>query len=124
MGDGIIVTEVPHFEVHDEDAARRFITFVDIVYDKQRFLVVTAAASPERIFSQLIDKYGGEGTALTPPEKELPKGHIAAKTEDLDPKMKMPTHGLGSGRHGVVFQRPKRLNYTASGGYVTSALEG
>ena len=33
----------------------------------------------------------------------------------------MPSHGMASGRHGMVFQRPKSLKYTHSGGYVTDA---
>jgi len=118
--DAIIVSGVPRFAVHDEDAARRFITFVDIVYDKQRFLVVTASVGPEGIFSELIERYGGDSASMAPAAPREPSG----KHADTDHKMKMPGHGLASGRHGVVFQRPKQLGYSASGGYVTSALEG
>lgn len=121
--DAIIVSGVPRFAIHDEDAARRFITFVDIVYDKQRFLVVTADVGPERIFSELIEKYGGDSASMAPTARTPPR-EPSGKHADADSKMKMPGHGLASGRHGVVFQRPKQLNYSASGGYVTSALEG
>ncbi|CAE8730170.1 unnamed protein product, partial [Polarella glacialis] len=118
FSDAIVVTGVPHFAVHDEDCARRFTTFVDIVYDKQRFLVVTADVSPERIFSKFVEKYAGDelpspSSAMRPPAKMVP--------EEPTRQMKMPAHGLGSGRHGVVFQRPKQLQYGASGAYITTA---
>eukprot|EP00435_Cladocopium_sp_Y103_P030867 s3170_g7.t1 len=60
--DAILVTEVPRFEAHDEDAARRFITFIDVVYDHKRFLGITARTSPEDIFREFITKYGGAGS--------------------------------------------------------------
>eukprot|EP00930_Biecheleria_cincta_P086967 TRINITY_DN76228_c0_g1_i1.p1 TRINITY_DN76228_c0_g1~~TRINITY_DN76228_c0_g1_i1.p1 ORF type:complete len:536 (-),score=114.47 TRINITY_DN76228_c0_g1_i1:40-1611(-) len=113
--DAIIVSEVPHFQVHDEDAARRFITFVDIVYDRQRFLVVTAETSPDKIFSELVEKYGGDPETMLPAREEA--------TSSAPSQMKMPAHGLGSGRHGVVFQKPKQLQYSQSGGYVTTSQE-
>lgn len=124
FADAIIVSGVPHFAVHDEDAARRFITFVDIVYDKQRFLVVTAETGPEQIFSELIEKYGGDCASMAPVIEKPPVQPMAGKPTEPESKMRMPGHGLASGRHGVVFQRPKQLSYSASGGYVTSALEG
>ena len=39
--DAILVTQVPHFKSHDEDAARRFIALVDVAYDHKRFLGIT-----------------------------------------------------------------------------------
>lgn len=114
--DAIIVSGVPQFQVHDEDAARRFITFVDIVYDRQRFLVVTAETSPDKIFSELVEKYGGDPETMLPVIEE-------ATTSAAPSQMKMPAHGLGSGRHGVVFQKPKQLQYSQSGGYVTTPQE-
>eukprot|EP00913_Durusdinium_trenchii_P001891 g1750.t1 len=36
-------------------------------------------------------------------------------------RIQMPAHGMASGRHGMIFQRPKSLSYTSSGGYVTEA---
>lgn len=116
FADGILVTDVPRFPVHDEDAARRFITFVDIIYDRQKFLVVTAEAGPDEIFSELIEKYGG-GQCTQKPQSQR-------ATASSDAKMKMPSHGLASGRHGVVFQRPKQLHYGSSGAYVTTATAG
>jgi len=115
FSDAIIVSGVPHFAVHDEDAARRFITFVDIAYDRQRFLVITAETCPENIFSELVEKYGGDSASALP---------VKSSSTSQEAKMKMPAHGLGSGRHGVVFQKPKQLHYSQSGGYVTAACEG
>jgi len=114
--DAILLTEVPHFEAHDEDAARRFITFVDVAYDHKRFLGITAGTSPEDLFGEFISKYGGD-QMLT---EEV--SHVQSETaEALDGRIRMPSHGMASGRHGMVFQRPKSLNYTHSGGYVTGA---
>lgn len=127
--DAIIVTGVPHFADYDEDAARRFITFVDIVYDKQRFLVITAAASPEKIFSELIGKYAGDDdfpeqrNSGGPPLDDSLSTQGMSKSGATSGSMKMPSHGLASGRHGVVFQRPKQLQYSANGAYVPAAPE-
>lgn len=119
FADAIIVSKVPHFPAHDEDAARRFITFVDIVYDKQRFLVITADANPEGIFAELIEKYGGDIESMNPIVDKSAEEDQA----EIQGLMKMPEHGLGSGRHGVVFQRPKQLQYSVSGGYSTAAAD-
>ncbi|CAK9109999.1 unnamed protein product, partial [Durusdinium trenchii] len=112
--DAILVTGVPHFEAHDEDAARRFITFVDVAYDTKRFLGITAESSPEEIFGEFLTKYGGAAErefSPAPVETETPAGG----------RIQMPAHGMASGRHGMIFQRPKSLSYTSSGGYVTEA---
>eukprot|EP00933_Yihiella_yeosuensis_P029953 TRINITY_DN23605_c0_g1_i1.p1 TRINITY_DN23605_c0_g1~~TRINITY_DN23605_c0_g1_i1.p1 ORF type:complete len:517 (-),score=80.59 TRINITY_DN23605_c0_g1_i1:320-1870(-) len=119
--DGIIVTGVPRFPVHDEDAARRFITFVDIVYDRQRFLAMTAEVGPDEIFSELVEKYSGEKSLKLADNKHSRK-ETPQPPSHAESKMKMPGHGLASGRHGVVFQRPNQLQYGSSGAYVTSAL--
>eukprot|EP00913_Durusdinium_trenchii_P001890 g1749.t1 len=73
--DAILVTGVPHFEAHDEDAARRFITFVDVAYDTKRFLGITAESSPEEIFGEfLTKKFRSQGllcdVALIAPESK------------------------------------------------------
>merc|ERR1712232_343802 len=96
-------------------AARRFLTFIDIVYDKQKFLVITADASPQQLFRHFIEKYGGDPDSCLPLIEETDdEGDVSA----AESTMKMPSHGLGSGRHGVVFQRPKSLHYGTSGAYV------
>lgn len=115
--DAILVTEVPRFEAHDEDAARRFITFIDVVYDHKRFLGITARTSPEEIFQEFISKYGGDEM----PSPPSPEEDVAKPEAVLDGRIRMPSHGMASGRHGMVFQRPKSLKYTHSGGYVTDA---
>ncbi|CAJ1445757.1 unnamed protein product [Effrenium voratum] len=106
----VLVSDVPRFEAHDEDAARRFITFVDVAYDQKRFLGITAEAGPDAIFEEFIAKYGGE----------LQPEATSAKAEREEGRIKMPAHGLASGRHGVIFQRPKSLKYTQTGAYVTT----
>eukprot|EP00747_Dinoflagellata_sp_TGD_P207919 gnl/TRDRNA2_/TRDRNA2_81452_c0_seq1.p1 gnl/TRDRNA2_/TRDRNA2_81452_c0~~gnl/TRDRNA2_/TRDRNA2_81452_c0_seq1.p1 ORF type:complete len:561 (+),score=98.79 gnl/TRDRNA2_/TRDRNA2_81452_c0_seq1:30-1685(+) len=121
FADAIVVTDVPHFQVHDEDAARRFITFVDIVYDRQRFLVITADTGPEKIFSELMSKYGGEilgDVSMSICDQMLADVQSKQPESSSSPAMKMPGHGLGSGRHGVMFQKPKTLRYSSSGAYV------
>jgi len=119
--EAIILTDVPRFEAHDEDAARRFVTFVDIVYDRQRFLVITAETSPEKIFSEIVKKYSGDDwdTVIS---KAIPTSRSQLRAPAADPQMKMPSHGLGSGRHGVVFQKPKQLHYGSSGAYVAGPV--
>jgi len=133
FADAITLSDVPEFQLHDEDAARRFMTFVDIVYDKHRFLVITAKCSPQRLFAELIERYGGDSASMAPKASAAPppaaaeaarKTPAAAAAHDAQAnRMKMPGHGLGSGRHGVIFQRPKQLHYSHSGAYVTAAAE-
>jgi len=121
FADAMIISDVPQFAVHDEDAARRFITFVDIVYDRQKFLVITAESSPAKIFFDLVEKYGGQ-EAYEKIFDSFGKGSSTRVQEPASamPTMKMPAHGLASGRHGVVFQKPKHLQYSTRGSYVTS----
>jgi predicted ATPase len=112
FADAILLTGVPKFASDDEDAARRFITFVDIVYDKQRFLTMTAEDRPKHLFAELVERYGGDPDSLQP--------HNFVESPMDGPIMKMPGHGVSSGRHGVVIKRPKHLSYSSSGAYVRS----
>ena len=47
----IIVSDVPKLGVDDSDATRRFINFVDEVYDRNVNLIITAAAEPEDLYT-------------------------------------------------------------------------
>lgn len=46
----LILQGVPAFGSHNQDAARRFMTFVDIVYDAGTRLIVSAADLPDRLW--------------------------------------------------------------------------
>ncbi|NDU85190.1 MAG: cell division protein ZapE [Ferrovum sp.] len=53
--DSVLLSEVPVFTVRDQDAIRRFIWLVDILYDRRRTLVVSAAASPEGLYPEGLE---------------------------------------------------------------------
>jgi cell division protein ZapE len=53
----VIVANVPRFEPHRENAARRFIALIDELYDRNVNLIVSAAAGPN-------DLYHGERLAF------------------------------------------------------------
>ncbi len=54
----IMVSDVPRFEEHDEDAARRFAWLVELVYDRRKRLIVSAAVPVERLFAERLSSYG------------------------------------------------------------------
>ena len=42
---------LPRLGPRDEDAARRFITLIDTLYDRRKGLAISAAAEPEAIYA-------------------------------------------------------------------------
>jgi cell division protein ZapE len=46
----IIVSDVPRFDEHSENAARRFIALIDVLYDHSVNLIVSAAAPPAELY--------------------------------------------------------------------------
>lgn len=111
--DVVAVTGVPRFRETDEDSARRFAHFVDILYDKQKRLLCTVDAPPREIFAAIRAQYsnGIEDQAL-PEEKSA---------------ICVPTHGGSSGRHVSAFRLPNAgaLQYSESGGYsIADGSEG
>lgn len=48
----VLLSDVPHFNAHNEDAARRFIYLIDELYDRHVNLLLSAAADP-------VSLYGG-----------------------------------------------------------------
>ena len=48
--DVVVVENIPVLTLKDHNAARRFITFVDELYESKTPLLSSAAASPERLF--------------------------------------------------------------------------
>ncbi|KAF9892333.1 hypothetical protein FE257_002110 [Aspergillus nanangensis] len=65
----IIVTDVPGMNLNQRDLARRFITFIDAVYESRAKLVLTTAVPLTNIFiseSEVKDSLeGGEGSDLS-----------------------------------------------------------
>ena len=47
----VIVSDVPVLGADDSDPARRFINFVDEIYDRNVNLILTAAAEPEALYT-------------------------------------------------------------------------
>lgn len=47
----IVVSDIPRFGVDDSDAARRFINFVDEIYDRSVNLIVSAVDEPEGLYT-------------------------------------------------------------------------
>lgn len=47
----VLVGGIPHFDRNNEDAARRFVNFIDELYDRHVKLVCTAADAPPRLYA-------------------------------------------------------------------------
>jgi cell division protein ZapE len=46
----LVVSHVPRFRSEDDDAARRFLTLIDALYDRGRRIVLSAAAEPADLY--------------------------------------------------------------------------
>ncbi len=73
----VLVSNVPRFDRNNEDAARRFVYFIDEIYDRHVNLLLSAAADPlslyqgdrlerefERTSSRLIEMQSADYLAL------------------------------------------------------------
>ncbi|ODV59301.1 Afg1p ASCRUDRAFT_77362 [Ascoidea rubescens DSM 1968] len=71
-----IITDIPYLSIDVRDKVRRFITFLDAVYDNNGRIAVTAVAPFDDLFvePELVDSYGFK----------LKKSEIEAKEETLD----------------------------------------
>merc|ERR1712232_714389 len=103
--DVIVLTGVPKFASTDENAARRFASFVDILYDRHKKLVCTTDAPPKELFKSI-------------------KSHYSDGTDDDEMKtdVRMPTDS--SSKHVTQFRIPKAVSCIESGGYRLSQSEG
>lgn len=98
--DAIVLTGVPCFSSTEENAARRFASLVDVLYDRHRRLLCTIDAPPKEIFASIREQYSG-----------------GADDEDLRAAVRMPTFGGSSGKHVAQFRLPQAVQYTEHGGY-------
>jgi len=107
--DVIVLTGVPTFASSEEDAARRFASLVDVLYDRHKRLLCTIDGPPRSIFAAIRSQYSGgaeEETSTAPSANAI----------------RIPTHGGGSGRHVSAFRLPsKAMSYTDSGRYGVSS---
>ena len=46
----VLIADVPILDSHSDDASRRFVHLVDVFYDRNVKLIVSAAASPDRLY--------------------------------------------------------------------------
>lgn len=86
--DSFIVTDVPGMTHQQRDLARRFITFIDAVYESRAKLVLTTAVPLTQLFlskQEIADSVKKDG--------EDKKGQ--AEGEDLDDTMRMMMDDLG-----------------------------
>jgi len=111
--DVISLTGVPRFREADEDAARRFASLVDVLYDRHVRLLCTIDAPPKEVFAAIRAQYDGG----------IDDDLIAASRAKS--AIKMPKEGGSSGRHVSAFRLPKaQLQYSDSGGYGIAAADG
>ncbi|CAE7192237.1 Afg1l [Symbiodinium natans] len=97
--DVIVVRSVPRFASTDENAARRFASLVDVMYDRQKRLLCTIDAPPGELFASIREQYSG------------------GAEDDRGASVRMPSHGGSSGKHVAQFRLPQSVRYTDSGGY-------
>lgn len=99
--DVVVLTGVPRFLASDENAARRFASLVDVLYDRQRRLLCTIDVPPKELFAAIREQYSGG----------------VDDDADLRSAVRMPTFGGSSGKHVAQFRLPQAVKYTESGGY-------
>lgn len=105
--DAFVVTEVPGMNLRSRDLARRFITFLDAVYESRAKLVLTTAVPLTQIFmsrdevGELIDNAASNTkkepttTANTAASRSPQKAKAAKETSDVDDAMRMMMDDLG-----------------------------
>lgn len=103
--DVIVLTGVPRFCSTDENAARRFASLVDVLYDRHLRLLCTVDAPPRELFAAIREQYSGG----------------VDDDADLRAAIRMPTFGGSSGKHVAQFRIPQVVSYTSSGGYSVSS---
>lgn len=79
-----IVTDIPYLSVNSRDQVRRFITFLDAIYDNHGRLCVTVAAPFEELFvePEMISKDGFE--LVGPAEQQEQDGAAAQQVKEDD----------------------------------------
>lgn len=84
--DAFVVTDVPSMTLRERDWARRFITFIDAVYESRAKLVLTTAVPLQQLFLSKEDlrTLSGEG-----------KGGADGAEEEMDSSMRMLMDDLG-----------------------------
>ncbi|KAK4499517.1 hypothetical protein PRZ48_010032 [Zasmidium cellare] len=93
--DAFIVTDVPGMNLRSRDLARRFITFLDAVYESRAKLVLTTAVPLTQIFmsrsevDDLIDAAASTGSSASKHAQQVKAGG------DVDDAMRMMMDDLG-----------------------------
>ncbi|VEU19983.1 DEKNAAC100246 [Brettanomyces naardenensis] len=91
--ESIIVTDIPYLSVDSRDEVRRFITFLDAVYDNHSRLAVTAAAPFEDIFVEPGD-IGEDGFTLSEQGKAKLEASKNSATSSVDDDPLVKDHGF------------------------------
>ena len=109
--DAFIVTDVPGMTFRERDWARRFITFVDAIYESRAKLVLTTAVpltqlflSPEEV-QEAMTKSKNEATPKGPSSKKMAESDHS--NVDVDDSMRMLMDDLGLSRERVVSVKRK-----------------
>ncbi|KAL8243638.1 hypothetical protein R6Q59_009896 [Mikania micrantha] len=100
--EAFIITDVPGMTYRERDWARRFITFIDAVYESHAKLVLTTAAPISQLFMSRKEVGDSLGKVQTKEEKtddehslsETTKGQIATG-HDVDDMMRVMMDDLG-----------------------------
>ncbi|CAE7810991.1 Afg1l, partial [Symbiodinium microadriaticum] len=104
--DVIVVRRVPRFASSDENAARRFASLVDVMYDRQKRLLCSIDAPPGELFASIREQYSG-----------------GVDDEQGASQVRTPSHGGSSGKHVAQFRLPQSVKYTETGRYSTDGSE-
>lgn len=121
--DALAITDIPLFTESCEDEARRFVTLVDLLYDKGKGLLCTAEAAPENIFDGLKSKYQMDETAGS----EAGQGHSLLDDEvasDAPGTIRVPTWGGSSGRIVTAYRDPNAIGARAGDKDALESLGG
>jgi len=95
--EAFIITDVPGMNFRQRDWARRFITFIDAVYESQAKLVMTTEVPLGQLFmsrDELQDAMQGARSDATP-SSPAKKKIMERQGEDLDDSMRMLMDDLG-----------------------------
>ena len=127
--DAFIVTEVPGMTYRERDLARRFITFIDAVYESRAKLVLTTAVPLNELFlsraevrESLLKSKGKDGQVLDDGAVEDVMNHLMDDLEHNTEQLAKSNLFTGDEEAFAFARALSRLNHMASKEWVERGL--